>query len=117
MRTLFLAVLLSLTTAGAFAHGDQVHIGGIITSVSPTAVSIKTADGKTTEVKLIKNTVFIRRVQNSDQPATAGDLAVGEKVFVHATPVGDTLEASEIKFSTPDKAANKSPGAKGLGSL
>ncbi len=51
MRTLVLAVFLSLTTTGAFAHGDQVHIGGIITSVSPTAVSIKTADGKTTEVK------------------------------------------------------------------
>jgi hypothetical protein len=35
-------------------------------------------------------------------------------VFVHATPVGDTLEASEIKFSLPDKAANKSPSTKGL---
>jgi hypothetical protein len=114
MRTLFLAAFLSMTTSGAFAHGDQVHIGGIITSVSPTAVSIKTADGKTTEVKLIKNTVFIRRVQNSDQPATASDLAVGEKVFVHAIPVGNTLEASEVKFSTPDRALAKSPNAKGL---
>ena len=109
MRTLFLTVLLALTGAGVFAHGDQVHIGGIITSVSATAVSIKTADGKITEVKLIKNTVFIRRVQNSDQPATASDLAVGEKVFVHATPVGNTLEASEVKFSAPGKAVNKSP--------
>jgi hypothetical protein len=114
MRTLFLAVLLALTSTAAFAHGDQVHIGGIVTSVSATAVSIKTADGKTTEVKLIKNTVFIRRVQNSDQPATASDLAVGAKVFVHARPVGDTLEASEVKFSAPDKAANKSSSVKGL---
>ncbi|HZC65162.1 MAG TPA: hypothetical protein VE545_01200 [Candidatus Dormibacteraeota bacterium] len=114
MRTLFLAVLLALTGAGAFAHGDQVHIGGIITSVSATAVSIKTADGKTTEVKLVKNTVFIRRVQNSDQPATASDLSVGAKVFVHARPVGNTLEASEVKFSMPDKAATTSPSTKGL---
>jgi len=56
-------------------------------------------------VKFAASTVFLSRSNNEDKPAKAGDLAVGDRVVIHPTPKGDTLEADEIKFSVP--AASK----------
>ena len=33
------------------------------------------------------------------------DLVVGDRVVIHATPKGDTLEAAEVRFSAPGTAA------------
>jgi hypothetical protein len=105
-RSLLLGMILSLLAAGASAHGDKVHVRGIITNVSDTSVTVKGADGKPVEVKLVKTTTFILHVPpTSDQPAKASDLAVGDAVVIHATPSGDSLQADEVRFTVPAKPA------------
>lgn len=102
--TLLVAVLL-LLGAGTFAHGDKVHVRGTVTSVTDSSVTVKSPDGKAVEVKLVKATIYILHQASADQPAKAGDLAVGDNVVIHATPEGAALEADEVKFSVPAKSS------------
>jgi hypothetical protein len=105
----FLAgMILTLLGVYSLAHGDKVHVLGTITRVSESSITVKVADGKTVDVKLVKSTVYTLHSNNADQPAKAGDLAVGDMVVVHATPAADSgLAADEIKFSVPAKTAPK----------
>jgi hypothetical protein len=105
------AIFLSLVFAvAAFAHGDKVHVTGTIEKVSPDVVSVKTTDGKTVEVKLAATTVYILRDGKSKEgtPAKVSDLAVGQRVVIHATPKGKELIADEVKFAP----AGSTPAAK-----
>ncbi|HME13717.1 MAG TPA: hypothetical protein VKF79_12680 [Candidatus Acidoferrum sp.] len=97
-------VLFTLLGVCAYAHGDKVHIRGTVTNVSTASITVKGADGKLVEVKLVKTTVYTLRSNNADQSAKASDLAVGDVVVVHATQADSGLEADEIKFSVPVKA-------------
>ena len=99
----FVAVLVFISVA--FAHGDKKHITGTLEKISGNSVVVKTAAGKSVEVKLAASTMYISRAGNEDKPAKLSDLAVGDRVVIHATPKGETLEASEIKFSSPPASA------------
>jgi Domain of unknown function (DUF5666) len=103
IRSVVFAMVLTLLAAGAFAHGDKVHVRGTITSVSETSVTVKSPDGKAVEVKLVKSTIYILHQPTADQPAKASDLAVGDTVVIHAMPEGNNLEAAEVRFSVPAK--------------
>ena len=107
-----LVLLVALATGTAFAHGNKVHVSGTVERISTDSVVVKTADGKSVEVKIAASTVFLSRVNNEDKPARAGDLAAGDRVVIHATPKDNTLEADEIKFSVPAaaKPAKPAPG-------
>jgi hypothetical protein len=70
---------------------------------------VKTAAGKSVEVKLLPTTMFVSRVGNEDKPAKQGDLTIGARVVVHATARGETLEATEIRFSAPSASAAAKP--------
>ncbi|MGA2810327.1 MAG: hypothetical protein ABSG16_02930 [Candidatus Acidiferrum sp.] len=106
------AIVLTLAAVCAYAHGDKIHLRGTLTVVTATSITVKGADGKPVEVKLVKATTYTLRSNNADQPAKAGDLAVGDMVVVHATQGDSGLEADEIKFSVPIKApAAKTPGS------
>jgi Domain of unknown function (DUF5666) len=96
-----LALLIALVTSAAFAHGTKVHVRGTVEKVSADSVVVKTADGKSVEVKIAASTVFLSRSNNEDKPAKASDLAAGDLVVIHATPKDNNLEADEIKFSVP----------------
>jgi len=109
MRVILIAFSLLLLSAGAFAHGDKVHVRGTITGVNDTSVTVKSSDGKIVEVKLVKTTTYTLRADNADQPAKASDLAVGQMVVIHATPVGTVLQADEIKFSAAANGAPQKP--------
>jgi len=65
------------------------------------SVSVKTADGKSVEVKLAATTVYIFRDGKTKEgtPAKVTDLAVGQRVIIHATPKGKDLIADEVKFA------------------
>ncbi len=104
-----LVLLVALATGTAFAHGNKVHVSGTVEKISADSVVVKTADGKSVEVKIAASTVFLSRVNNEDKPATAGDLAAGDRVVIHATPKDNTLEADEIKFSVPAPAKPAKP--------
>jgi hypothetical protein len=70
---------------------------------------VKTADGKSVEVKFGASTIFLSRSNNEDKPAKASDLAAGDLVVIHATPKDNTLKADEIKFSVPAAAKPAMP--------
>src|SRR6266852_2667899 len=107
VRTKFYAIAAVLVIAAsvAFAHGDKKHITGALEKISGDSVVVKTAAGKSVEVKLIASTMYISRIGNEDKPAKLSDLAVGDRVVIHATPKGETIEANEIKFSSPSASA------------
>ncbi|MGA2420525.1 MAG: hypothetical protein ABSG69_10600 [Candidatus Acidiferrum sp.] len=105
IRSVLMGLVLMLLAARAFAHGDKVHVRGTVTSVTDSSVTVKSPDGKAVEVKLVKGTIYILHQASADQPAKAGDLAVGDNVVIHATPEGTRLEADEVKFSVPAKSS------------
>ena len=111
LRLSLLALLFVLVTVTAFAHGNKVHIRGTVEKISADSVVVKTADGKSVEVKFAASTVFLSRANNEDNSAKAGDLTAGDLVVIHATLKDKTLEADEIKFSGPAaaKTATRAP--------
>jgi hypothetical protein len=96
-----LAVLMTLP---AFAHGDKKHVIGTIEKISPESVTIKTEDGKSVEVKLAATTAYVTKDR---KPAKFADVAVGQRVVIHATPKGADLIADEVQYA-PVAAAAKS---------
>jgi hypothetical protein len=117
-RLAALCMLMAIAGAIAFAHGDKKHISGIVDKITADSVFVKTADGKSVEVKLVASTVYVLHVvsttaapsdPNSDKPAKLSDLAVWDRVLIHATPKGETLEAAEVKFSAPGSAPASKP--------
>jgi hypothetical protein len=109
VRLSSLALLLALAIGVAFAHGNKVHVRGTVEKTGADSVVVKTADGKSVEVKFAASTVFLSRSMNEDKPATAGDLAAGDLVIIHATFKDNVLEADEIKFSLPRTAKPRLP--------
>jgi len=99
LRLIPLIALFALIAGASFAHGDKKHVVGTIEKVNADSVIVKTAAAKPVEVKLTATTVFVLRANMEDKPAKAGDLAIGDHVVIHATPMGDTLEADEVKFA------------------
>jgi len=96
---LLFAILIALP---AFAHGDKKHVIGTIEKVSAQSVTVKTADGKSIEVKLVATTVYVTKDGKS---AKFADVAVGQRVVIHATPKGAELIADEVKFAAAAPAA------------
>lgn len=101
--TLLLAILLALP---AFAHGDKKHIIGTIEKVSPDSVMVKTRDGKSVEVKLASTTMYVNK---DGKPAKFADVAIGQRVVIHATPKGTDLIADEVRFAAPGAATDPAP--------
>jgi hypothetical protein len=110
MKTKLCALLaLALMASVAFAHGDKKHVIGTLEKINPDSVVVKTAAGASVEVKLVATTMYVSHVGNEDKAAKISDLAVGDRVVIHATPKGETLEANEVKFSAPTSAAAVKP--------
>lgn len=88
-------------TMTVFAHGDKKHVMGILQSVSAEAVTVKEGDGKIVMVKLTPTTMYVMRDAKGGDgtPAKATDLAVGQRVIIHATPKGNDLLADQVKFA------------------
>src|SRR5579859_7767064 len=108
-RLFTLMAALVLTASVAMAHGEKKHVVGTLEKINADSVIVRTADGKTVEIKLLPNTMYVSRVGSEDKSAQLSELAVGDRVVIHATPKGETLEASEIKFSTKSAAATAKP--------
>jgi hypothetical protein len=104
-----LLAIVALAASVTLAHGDKKHVIGTLEKINAESVVVKTATGKSVEVKLVASTTYVSRVGSEDKPAKLTDLAVGDRVVIHATPKGETLEANEIKFSAPVAAAAVKP--------
>ncbi|HEY2822032.1 MAG TPA: hypothetical protein VGJ06_13395 [Candidatus Acidoferrum sp.] len=101
LRIISLIGVLALTATIMFAHGDKKHVMGTLEKINADSVVVKQADGKSVEVKLVANTMYVTR---GGKAAKVSDLAVGDRVVIHATPSGDTLSADEVRFSVPAAA-------------
>ena len=102
-----LLAIVALMTGVTLAHGDKKHVVGTLEKINADSVVVKTATGKYVEVKLVASTMYISHAGSEDKPAKLADLAIGDRVVIHATPRGETLEANEVKFSAPAAAAVK----------
>ena len=114
MKVRMAVISLALAFAvAAYAHGDKVHVTGVIDKVTADTVSVKTADGKTVDVKLAPATVYIFRDGKSKDgtPAKVTDLAPGQRVVIHATPKNGTLIADEVKFAAAGEPARTKPAS------
>jgi hypothetical protein len=100
-----LLAIVALMVSVALAHGDKKHVIGTLEKINADSVVVKTAAGKSVEVKLVATTMYVLQAGNVDKPAKLADLAVGDRVVIHATPKGETLEANEVKFSASVAAA------------
>jgi hypothetical protein len=107
-KWLTLTLALALVGGATLAHGNKVHIKGKVEKIGADSLQIKTAEGKTVEVKLAASTLFVLHVPakagdlpdaNENKPAKLADLAVGDAVVIHARPKDGSLEADEVKFA------------------
>ena len=101
------AVALALS-AIAFAHGNEKHVMGTVTSISDNSITVETKSKKAVTVTVSATTEF----QKSGSPATLKDLKVGDKVVIHATGAGEKLVATEVRFGTMTK--DNMSGMKGM---
>jgi Domain of unknown function (DUF5666) len=112
-RLMFGLVTLLVVASAVFAHGDKKHVVGTVEKINSSSVIVKTADGKPVEVRIVATTVFVERSGSEDKPAKLPDLAVGNRVVIHATANGNALEADEIRFSKPGTMAHGSSAPSG----
>jgi hypothetical protein len=96
-----ICVLLFLSTL-VFAHGNEKHVMGTVTKVDDSSIVVKTKEGDksvmvTSETKFIKGTAAV----------TQKDVKVGDRVVIHAMPMGDMLHATEVKIGTVPAAETK----------
>ena len=108
MKLRWIALLIAFALAApAFAHGDKKHVIGTVEKLSAQAITVKTKEGKLVDVKLAPTTAY---VTSDDKPAKFADLAVGQRVVIHADSKGSDLIAATVKFaSTAATAAAASP--------
>ena len=99
----FVLLLAFLMALPVFAHGDKKHVIGTIEKISPESLLVKTEDGKSVEVKLAATTAYVTK---DGKPAKFADVAVGQRVVIHATPKGTDLIADEVKFAVAGLAAS-----------
>jgi len=101
------ALALALS-ASAFAHGNEKHVMGTVTSISDNSITVETKSKKTVTVTCSAATKF----QKSGSPAALKDLKVGDKVVIHATGPEGKLLATEVRFGTITK--DNMSGMKGM---
>src|SRR5271170_5492761 len=107
---LLLILAFSLVTLATLAHGTDKHVLGTVTKITDSEITVQAQDGSLQVVKIAPDTSFVK----SGASATIKDLKVGDRVVIHAKPVGSDLIAHEVRFGkTPAAgAAASASGAK-----
>jgi hypothetical protein len=106
-KILALVAIVSLAAA-AFAHGTDKHVLGTVTKITDTEITVENQNKEVQIVKIAPDTSFVK----SGASATIKDLKVGDRVVIHAKPVGNDLIAHEVRFGKQAPAAAGSSTAK-----
>ena len=106
-KIIALLAIISLATV-AFAHGTDKHVLGTVTKITDTEITVETQTKEVQIVKIAPDTSFVKSGAN----ATLKDLKVGDRVVIHAKPVGNDLIAHEIRFGKQAPAGAASSTAK-----
>jgi preprotein translocase subunit YajC len=93
-RTLAVFALMLALSAIAFAHGNEKHVMGTVTSISDSSITVETTAKNSVTVEVSDKTKF----EKSGVAATLKDLKVGDKVVIHAGASGGKLVANEVHF-------------------
>ena len=102
MKSIALTIsALLLVSAVAFAHGNEQHVIGTVAKIDANSVTVSTVAGGNTVVSIVAATKFVK----GEAAVTIKDVKVGDRVVIHAKPVGKTLEASEVKIGVAAGAA------------
>lgn len=88
-----ITLLAALAAVPASAHEKGGRAIGIVASVAPERIVVKTSDGHEVPFTVTPETRFLR----AGKPAHAEDVKVGERAVVHGTRAGESLKALEVK--------------------
>ena len=94
---LLILLAFSLVTLG---HGTDKHVLGTVTKITDSEITVQAQDGSSQVVKIAPDTSFVK----SGASASIRDLKVGDRVVIHAKPVGSDLIAHEVRFGKPPVA-------------
>jgi|SRR5712664_753629 len=95
MKVASMLLALALCSAPVAAHEGGHDARGVVTSVGPQELTIKTSHGEETFV-LTPGTQFVK----DGSPATAQDLEASDRVVVHAKKNAGPLEAVKVQFKS-----------------
>ncbi len=98
-----LLAYLMFTPAKAKAHGDLIHVIGVVAKISDSAVSVKTKEGTIVEVQFGEKTTYLRAKLSIDK----GRIKVGDRIVIHAAKVNDKLVAHTVEIGTAAAPALK----------
>ena len=105
---MLILLALSLVTLATLAHGTDKHVLGTVTKISDGEITVQAQDGSLQVVKIATDTAFVKSGAN----ASVKDLKVGDRVVIHAKPVGSDLIAHEVRFGKPPAAASAAAQSK-----
>jgi hypothetical protein len=94
-----LAALAALLPGSALAHGKGDHERGIVESIAPDRIVIRTSDGHTVPYAVSPETRF----SVGSTHVQLGEVHVGQRAVVHGRRSGDALTAVEVKLAPPGK--------------
>jgi hypothetical protein len=94
-------LVFSLATLATLAHGTDKHVLGTVTKINDSEITVQAQDGSLQVVKIAPDTSFVK----SGASASIKDLRVGDRVVIHAKPVGSDLIAHEVRFGKPPASA------------
>jgi cell division protein FtsL len=109
-RTVAVVTLLFALSLMAFAHGNEKHVMGKVTSLSDSSITVETTAKKSVTVQVNDKTKF----EKSSAAATLKDLKVGDKVVIHADVSGDKLVANEVHFGKGKQSMEGMKGMEGM---
>jgi hypothetical protein len=81
------------------AHGSEKHVIGTVTVITDTEITVATQATRSQAsqnqvVKIAPDTSFLK----SGAASNLKELKVGDRVVIHAKPVGNDLVAHEVRF-------------------
>ena len=108
-RTAVAISMALILAAVAYAHGNEKHVIGTVTAVSATEISVATQatanqPSQNQVVKIAPDTSFVK----SGAASSLKELKVGDRVVIHAKPIGNDLIAHEVRFGKMTAATSGS---------
>lgn len=94
LRLKLVAVLVALAGVPVGAHEKGDRAMGVVESVAPERIVVKTADGHAVAFTVTAETRFFV----GEKPARADDVRVGQRAVVHGKRAGEALQAVQVKL-------------------
>ncbi len=88
------AVFAALVAGPAVAHEKGDRAMGVVATIAPERIVVRTSDGHEVPFAVTKETRFLR----GEKPAHAEDIRVGERAVVRGQRDGEALRAIQVKL-------------------